>query len=90
MLVTEGKEKNMLKNILATKDETNHKIGKSSEIDQILYRQSPRLIPPEFNPKCVQTFIKIQEEKEIEVAKGSKAGGKKSTRTKVRQIKYVH
>lgn len=62
MLVTEGKEQSTLKNILATKDDTNQKISKSPEIDRALYRYSPRLIPPEFNPQCVETFIKINDE----------------------------
>nr|XP_019530016.2 uncharacterized protein LOC109401875 [Aedes albopictus] len=64
MLVTEGKEHDTLKEVLASKDKTNQKLSRSREILTILYRQSPRLIPTEFDPKCVETFIKIPEEPE--------------------------
>lgn len=70
MLVTEGKEQKTLKGILATKDDTNQRISKSAEVDRALYRSSPRLVPPEFNPQCLETFIKIKtEEEKIEVGK---------------------
>lgn len=60
MLVTEGKEHQMLKDILATKDGINQKIGKSNEISSVLFKESPRLVPPEFNPQCIETFIEIK------------------------------
>ncbi|XP_062538751.1 uncharacterized protein LOC134207027 [Armigeres subalbatus] len=64
MLVTEGKEHTTLKDVLASKDKTNQKLSRSKEIHAILYRHSPRLVPTEFDPKCVETFIKIPEEAE--------------------------
>lgn len=60
MLVTEGKEHQMLKEILATKDGINQRIGKSSEVNSVLCKESPRLVPPEFNPQCIETFIEIK------------------------------
>ncbi|XP_055523945.1 uncharacterized protein LOC129717796 [Wyeomyia smithii] len=62
ILVTEGKEHETLKEVLATKDKTNQQLAKSKDILNALYRQSPRMIPPEFDPKCVETFIKIPDE----------------------------
>ncbi|XP_031618360.1 ATP-dependent DNA helicase fml1 [Contarinia nasturtii] len=64
MLVTEGKEQNILRDILATKDGINQKIGKSNEIKSVLYKNCPRLIPPEFNPRCIETFIDIKNTQE--------------------------
>ncbi|XP_001660079.2 uncharacterized protein LOC5571977 [Aedes aegypti] len=75
MLVTEGKEHDTLKEVMASKDKTNQKLSRSKEILGILYRQSPRLVPTEFDPKCVETFIKIPTEAEEEVK--SKKGRKR-------------
>lgn len=61
MLVTEGKEQTTLKGVLATKDETNQRINKSPDVERALYRQCPRLVPPEFRPQCVETFIQIRD-----------------------------
>ncbi|XP_058443532.1 uncharacterized protein LOC131425567 [Malaya genurostris] len=62
MLVTEGKEHETLKEVLASKDKINQKLSRSKEILRLLYKQSPRLVPPEFEPKCVETWIKVPEE----------------------------
>ncbi|XP_053685209.1 uncharacterized protein LOC128734852 [Sabethes cyaneus] len=62
ILVTEGKEHETLKEVLASKDKTNQQLSKSKDILNALYRQSPRMVPPEFDPKCVETFIKITDE----------------------------
>lgn len=85
MLVSEGREQKMFKDILANKDETNQKIGKSPEVNGVLYRHSPRIVPPEFNPQYVETFIKISNETAETVVSNTK-GKKKSTKkaTKVR------
>lgn len=61
MLVTEGKEQNILRDIMATKDGTNQKISKSNDVSNALYREAPRLVPPEFNPQCTEMFIKIED-----------------------------
>lgn len=65
MLVTRGREETTLNRVMATKDGTNQKISKSSEITKALYRDSPRMVPPEFRPQCIETFIKIDVEQTI-------------------------
>lgn len=60
MLVTEGNEHSTLKTVMASKDTTNRKIHKSAEITKNFY-QSPRLVPTEFDPQCIETFIKIKD-----------------------------
>ncbi|XP_065074873.1 uncharacterized protein LOC135698718 [Ochlerotatus camptorhynchus] len=78
MLVTEGKEHDTLKEVLASKDKINQKLSRSKEILGVLYRQSPRLVPTEFDPKCVETFIKIPEEVEsVSEPKGKKGRKRK-------------
>lgn len=57
MLVTEGKEQQILKEVLNNKDQTNKKILTSSVVRHALYRNDPRLVPTEFKPQCLQTFI---------------------------------
>lgn len=87
MLVTEGKEHKILRDVLATKDGINTKITKSNEINNVLYKECPRLVPPEHNPQCVETFIelpKTQAEPSTSKKKGTKAtkskDGKKSAK----------
>lgn len=62
MLVTEGKEQKTLKQVLSTKDTTNKQIMHSTEISNCLYK-SPRLIPTEFNPTCLEVYIKNNTQK---------------------------
>lgn len=77
MLVTEGREHEVLKDVLVNKDKTNQKITKNPQIIRNLYRKSPRMVPPEFKPKCLETFIKIP--KEIESPEEKKKKSKPST-----------
>ncbi|KAJ6639999.1 Fanconi anemia group M protein like [Pseudolycoriella hygida] len=56
LLVTEGKEHNNLKDSLSAKEYTNKKLVTHSEVVDCLV-PSPRLVPSEFDPKCVETFI---------------------------------
>lgn len=72
MLVTEGKEHGILKEVLYTRDRTNQKISKSREVLNCLLKDCPRMVPTEFNPKCVQTFIKLPEENLQEIEKKGK------------------
>lgn len=67
MLVTEGKEQSILREVIATKDGTNQKISKSSEVTKALYRDSPRIVPPEFHPQCMETYIKVDDEQTMNV-----------------------
>lgn len=64
MLVTEGKEEQTLRKVLANKDNINSRITKSNEIDNVLYRDCPRLVLPEFRPQCIETFIEVQSTQE--------------------------
>lgn len=69
MLVTEGKEQQILRDIFATKDGINSRIAKSNEMNKVLYKECPRLVPPEFNPHCVETFIEVQNTQEPSTSK---------------------
>uniref|UniRef100_A0A1A9Z0H2 Fanconi anemia group M protein n=1 Tax=Glossina pallidipes TaxID=7398 RepID=A0A1A9Z0H2_GLOPL len=71
MLVTEGKEQKLLKDVMATKDQLNKRLLRSQIVNQSLYQHSQRLVPPEFTPTCVRSFIKpIEKElKEVKVKK---------------------
>lgn len=86
MLVTEGKEQQILKEILATKDGINQRIAKSNEIKSVLYKDCPRLVPPEFNPQCTETYIDIKNTQEPSTSKKSMKKGeskKKPAKTKI-------
>uniref|UniRef100_A0ABK9MI99 Fanconi anemia group M protein n=1 Tax=Glossina morsitans morsitans TaxID=37546 RepID=A0ABK9MI99_GLOMM len=71
MLVTEGKEQKLLKDVMATKDQLNKSLLRSQKVKQSLYQHSQRLVPPEFTPTCIRSFIKpIEKElKEVKVKK---------------------
>lgn len=71
MLVTEGKEQETLQKALKNKDSTNSKIMKCKEITDQL-RISPRLVPTDFDPQCIETFIKIKGVKPLAVEGSSK------------------
>lgn len=87
MLVTEGKEHQMLKEILATKDGINQKIAKSSEIDGVLFKEQPRLVPPEFNPQCIETYIEIKNTQPPSAMKETKNRTENPKRTKRKSTK---
>ncbi|XP_011291940.1 uncharacterized protein LOC101889475 [Musca domestica] len=57
MLVTEGREQQILKDVLHSKDQMNKKILSSSVVRRSLYNQAPRLVPTDIKPKCLQTFV---------------------------------
>ncbi|XP_061399462.1 uncharacterized protein LOC133335170 [Musca vetustissima] len=57
MLVTEGREQQILKDVLHNKDQTNKKILRSPAVQHSLYKQAPRLVPTDIKPKCLQTFV---------------------------------
>lgn len=89
MLVTEGREHHILKDIMASKDGTNQKIAKSKEVKNALYRQAPRMVPPEFNPQCVETVIKIDEDASVEEDQLNKKVKKKASMQKIRKMSTV-
>ncbi|XP_032577543.1 Fanconi anemia group M protein [Drosophila sechellia] len=64
MLVTEGREQQVLKDVLANKDQINKKLLNSSVVKFSLYKQNPRMVPLKFQPKCVEKHMEpIAEEK---------------------------
>lgn len=92
MLVTEGKEELILRNILATKGGINQKLSKSSEVTSVLYKDCPRLVPPEFNPQCIETFIDIKNTQEPSTSTNTntkKATKSKNAKTKSKSPKQV-
>ncbi|XP_060659310.1 uncharacterized protein LOC132793413 [Drosophila nasuta] len=57
MLVTEGREQQLLKEVLANKDQTTRKLLQSPVVKRSLYEYAPRLVPPHLHPKCEQRFM---------------------------------
>ncbi|EDX12077.1 Fanconi anemia group M protein homolog [Drosophila simulans] len=57
MLVTEGREQQVLKDVLANKDQINKKLLNSSVVKFSLYEQNPRMVPSKFQPKCVEKHM---------------------------------
>lgn len=74
MLVTEGREQQVLKDVLANKDQINKKLLNSSVVKLSLYEQNPRMVPSKFQPKC--------EEKHMEPVAEEKPKPKSSAKTK--------
>ncbi|XP_037729849.1 uncharacterized protein LOC119560461 isoform X2 [Drosophila subpulchrella] len=57
MLVTEGREQQVLKDVLASKDQINKKLLNSSVVNLSLYEHNPRMVPPQFQPKCEEKHM---------------------------------
>lgn len=95
MLVSDGKEQKILRDILATKDGINTKIAKSNEIKNVLYKECPRLVPPEYNPHCVETHIELENTQEPSTFKKKTTkktkpkDGKKTTKTNKKVGNYI-
>lgn len=87
MLVTEGKEQQTAREILATKDGINQKIPKSNEISSVLYKDCPRLVPPEFNPQCIETYIEVKNTQVPTTSKKTKTAKGKTTKEKTTKAK---
>ncbi|XP_030383173.1 ATP-dependent DNA helicase MPH1 [Scaptodrosophila lebanonensis] len=85
MLATEGREEQVLKEVLATRDKTNRKLLQSPLVKRALYDHCPRLVPTEFNPKCVQKFMEPQKQADATPPK-SKAKEAKSKEPKTRKV----
>ncbi|KAH8271413.1 hypothetical protein KR018_009217 [Drosophila ironensis] len=71
MLVTEGREQQVLKDVLANKDQINRKILNSSAVQLSLYKDNPRMVPNQFQPKCEEKHMEssVVEEKPKKGAK---------------------
>uniref|UniRef100_A0A6P4E7G9 Uncharacterized protein LOC108037354 isoform X1 n=1 Tax=Drosophila rhopaloa TaxID=1041015 RepID=A0A6P4E7G9_DRORH len=74
MLVTEGREQQVLKEVLANKDQINKKLLNSSVVKLSLYEHNPRMVPTQFQPKC--------QEKHMETAVEEKPKPKSSAKPK--------
>ncbi|XP_023162300.2 uncharacterized protein LOC111593642 isoform X2 [Drosophila hydei] len=57
ILVTDGREQQLLKEMLANKDQMNRKLLQSTLVKSVLYQHAPRLVPPQFHPRCEQRFM---------------------------------
>ncbi|XP_039957200.1 uncharacterized protein LOC120772572 [Bactrocera tryoni] len=64
VLVTEGREEQIFKNVLAQKDLTNPRMLQSMIVNKSLYKKSPRLVPTDVDPKVIRVFIKPTKSKE--------------------------
>ncbi|XP_037826903.1 uncharacterized protein LOC119614879 [Lucilia sericata] len=75
MMVTEGREQQLLREVLSNKDQINKRILRSTVVQQSLYKHAPRLVPTEFKPKCIQTFVKppVEDEEPSPSPKGKKS-----------------
>ncbi|CRL07300.1 CLUMA_CG020279, isoform A [Clunio marinus] len=78
ILASEGREEDVIKEVIGSKDKLNKSIHSNKEISKNLYRNSPRLVPGNFMPKCIETKIKIPE---IQIETESKATKKKFTKS---------
>lgn len=57
MLVTKGKEEDNLRSALNTQNKTNNQILNNSAVTSSLFKHSHRLVPKQFNPKCLETYM---------------------------------
>ncbi|XP_017081991.2 LOW QUALITY PROTEIN: uncharacterized protein LOC108115178 [Drosophila eugracilis] len=64
MLVTEGREQQVLRDVLANKDQINKKLLNSSIVKLSLNQHSSRMVPSQFQPKCEEKHMEpVAEEK---------------------------
>lgn len=64
VLVTEGKEQQTLKDCLIHKNNISAHVLGSVQLKNSLYRQSPRLVPDDLQPRCEKLFITPREKKQ--------------------------
>ncbi|KAH8242761.1 hypothetical protein KR032_001877 [Drosophila birchii] len=76
MLVTEGREQQVLKDVLAHKDQMNKKLLNSSVVKMALYEQNPRMVPSQFQPKCEEKHMEQVVVEENPTGRKVKAAGK--------------
>lgn len=60
ILVTDGKEHEMLKSTIARRDSLNYKVLNTNNIFSSLYQNNPRMIPDILIPECLKMHISIQ------------------------------
>ncbi|XP_069964483.1 DEAD-box ATP-dependent DNA helicase Fancm [Bactrocera oleae] len=64
VLVTEGREQQIFKDVLAQKDLTNGRMLQSMIVNKSLYKNSPRLVPTDVDPNVIRIYIKPTKSKE--------------------------
>ncbi|KAF5292807.1 hypothetical protein FQA39_LY13852 [Lamprigera yunnana] len=62
ILVTEGREQQTLKECLIQKENLNHHILQSKVFENEMYKNNPRMIPDESEPKCNKIFITVKQD----------------------------
>ncbi|XP_068145713.1 DEAD-box ATP-dependent DNA helicase Fancm [Drosophila tropicalis] len=81
MLATEGREQQMLKDVLANREQTNRKMLNSSVVMRSLYEQNPRMIPQQLHPKCEEKFMKPPDPEPQTVVSPSAAKKRKTVKS---------
>ena len=61
ILAAEGREYQVVGDVIGSKEKLNKSIHGNKEILKNLYKNSPRLVPMNFMPKCVETRFNIPE-----------------------------
>ena len=78
VLVTEGREKNILKDVLASKDKMPKLIANHGKDFEKFFHPSPRLVPTEYDPKCVETYIRLADPEPTNVVVQGPSGKRKA------------
>ncbi|GBP09965.1 Fanconi anemia group M protein [Eumeta japonica] len=60
ILVTEGREHQILMDCMRQRDGLNQKIHKSKDVEHNLYKFNPRMIPHGFTPECQKMHITVE------------------------------
>ncbi|XP_037947828.1 Fanconi anemia group M protein [Teleopsis dalmanni] len=82
LLVTEGREQQVLKDVLANRDTTNKKLLNSTIVKGALYKHAPRLVPTEINPQCQKTFIEPLKEDDLDLKSSTSKKKPQETKSK--------
>lgn len=82
MLVSEGREHENLKKVLNQKDKTTQKLSNKKDTEWFLYKNSPRLVPQEFNPECLEVCFDIKETETVNEPSTSNAKAKNNKKSK--------
>lgn len=69
MLVSEGREQEGLKNVLNRKDKVANLNSSRNDVKWFLYKDSPRLVPKELEPECLEVCFNIKPPQEEEKSK---------------------
>lgn len=89
ILATEGKELANAKDVISNKENSNLKMYQHKDLKNVFYKSCPRIVPPEFNPKAIQTYIKIPEQNKTKTTGLKKSGPKKKADSLVSGIQDV-